>query len=138
VKAGDRVEIQRAGDVIPQVLRVVESGKGAPFEFPSSCPICSAAVSADVDEKTGKQDVVRRCTNGLSCPAQGVQALIHFVSRQVFDIDGFGEKQVEAFFEKDLIKAWHSSCGADKFSSDFSTFHELGKILGSGAEAARL
>ena len=104
VKAGDRVEIQRAGDVIPQVLRVVEDGKGAPFVFPSTCPICSAAVSADVDEKTGKQDVVRRCTNGLACPAQGVQALVHFVSRQVFDIDGFGEKQVEAFYEKDLIK----------------------------------
>jgi len=104
VKAGDSVEIQRAGDVIPQVLRVVETSKGAPFVFPSTCPICSAEVSADVDEKTGKQDVVRRCTNGLSCPAQGVQALVHFVSRQVFDIDGFGEKQVEAFFEKDLIK----------------------------------
>jgi len=104
VKAGDSVEIQRAGDVIPQVLRVVETSNGAPFVFPSTCPICSAEVSADVDEKTGKQDVVRRCTNGLSCPAQGVQALVHFVSRQVFDIDGFGEKQVEAFFEKDLIK----------------------------------
>ena len=104
VKAGDCVEIQRAGDVIPQVLRVVEDGKGAPFVFPSTCPICSAEVSADVDEKTGKQDVVRRCTKGLACPAQAVQALVHFVSRQVFDIDGFGEKQVEAFYEKDLIK----------------------------------
>jgi len=56
------------------------------------------------DEKTGKQDVVRRCTNGLSCPAQAVQSLVHFVSRQVFDIDGLGERQVEAFFEKSLIK----------------------------------
>ena len=104
VKAGDRVEIQRAGDVIPQVLRVVEDGGEDAFLFPTKCPICSAEVSADVDAKTGKQDVVRRCTNGLSCPAQGVQALVHFVSRQVFDIDGFGEKQVEAFFEKELIK----------------------------------
>jgi DNA ligase (NAD+) len=104
VKVGDSVEIQRAGDVIPQVLRVVETGEGAPFEFPTTCPVCSAPVSSDIDEKTGRQDVVRRCTNGLSCPAQGVQALVHFVSRQVFDIDGLGERQVEAFFEKGLIK----------------------------------
>jgi DNA ligase (NAD+) len=104
VKAGDSVEIQRAGDVIPQVLRVVEPSNGPAFEFPTSCPVCSAPVSADVDEKTGKQDVVRRCTNGLSCPAQAVQALVHFVSRQVFDIDGLGERQIEAFFEKGLVK----------------------------------
>ena len=104
VKVGDSVEIQRAGDVIPQVLRVVEASAGDPFEFPSNCPVCHAPVSSDVDEKTGKQDVVRRCTNGLSCPAQAVQGLVHFVSRQVFDIDGLGERQVEAFYEKDLIK----------------------------------
>ena len=104
VKVGDSVEIQRAGDVIPQVLRVVEVSKGKPFEFPETCPICDAPVSSDVDEKTGKKDVVRRCTNGLSCSAQAVQALVHFVSRQVFDIDGLGERQVEAFFDKGLIK----------------------------------
>ena len=104
VKTGDSVEIQRAGDVIPQVLRVIKASEDAPFVFPTHCPVCDAPVSADVDEKTGKQDVVRRCTNGLSCPAQAVQALVHFVSRQVFDIDGLGERQVEAFFEKGLIK----------------------------------
>lgn len=104
VKIGDKVEIQRAGDVIPQVLRVVQASNEKPFEFPSECPVCAAPVSSDIDEKTGRQDVVRRCTNGLSCPAQAVQSLVHFVSRQVFDIDGFGERQVEAFFEKGLIK----------------------------------
>ena len=104
VKVGDRVEIQRAGDVIPQVLRVVEPSSSEPFGFPSECPVCAAPVSSDIDEKTGRQDVVRRCTNGLSCPAQAVQSLVHFVSRQVFDIDGLGERQVEAFFEKGLIK----------------------------------
>lgn len=104
VKAGDSVEIQRAGDVIPQVLRVVESSDAEPFVFPVNCPVCGAPVSSDVDEKTGRQDVVRRCTNGLACPAQAVQSLVHFVSRQVFDIDGLGERQIEAFFEKGLIK----------------------------------
>lgn len=104
VKVGDSIEIQRAGDVIPQVLRVVEASDGQPFVFPTRCPACNAPVSADVDEKTGRQDVVRRCTNGLLCPAQAVQSLVHFVSRQVFDIDGLGERQVEAFFEKGLIK----------------------------------
>ncbi len=104
VKVGDRVEIQRAGDVIPQVLRVVEAADGQPFEFPTNCPVCDAPVSSDVDEKTGRQDVVRRCTNGLACPAQAVQSLVHFVSRQVFDIDGLGERQIQAFFEKGLIK----------------------------------
>ncbi|MEP3653572.1 MAG: NAD-dependent DNA ligase LigA [Litorimonas sp.] len=104
VKVGDSVEIQRAGDVIPQVLRVVEASAAEPFIFPKQCPVCDAPVSSDVDEKTGRQDVVRRCTNGLSCPAQAVQSLVHFVSRQVFDIDGLGERQIEAFFEKGLIK----------------------------------
>lgn len=104
VKAGDQVEIQRAGDVIPQVLRVVTAGEGDAFVFPTECPVCGAPVSSDVDEKTGKKDVVRRCTNGLSCPAQAVQSLAHFVSRQVFDIDGLGERQVEIFFDKGLIK----------------------------------
>ncbi len=104
VKVGDSVEIQRAGDVIPQVLRVVEPAQGEAFTFPTQCPVCAAPVSSDVDEKTGRHDVVRRCTNGLSCPAQAVQALVHFVSRQVFDIDGLGERQIEAFYEKGLIK----------------------------------
>lgn len=104
VKVGDSVEIQRAGDVIPQVLRVVEAAEGEAFEFPTTCPVCDAPVSADIDEKTGRQDVVRRCTNGLSCPAQAVQSLVHFVSRQVFDIDGLGERQIKAFFDKGLIK----------------------------------
>ncbi len=104
VKVGDSVEIQRAGDVIPQVLRVVKPSDKDPFVFPSQCPICAAPVTSDIDTKTGRQDVVRRCTNGLSCPAQAVQGLVHFVSRQVFDIDGLGERQIEAFYEKDLIR----------------------------------
>ena len=103
VKPGDMVEIQRAGDVIPQVLRVVEDGGGAAFQYPENCPVCGAEAKNDVDEKTGRVDVVRRCTNGLKCPAQATESLIHFVSRRGFDIDGMGGKQVEAFYEKGLV-----------------------------------
>ena len=103
VKPGDMVEIQRAGDVIPQVLRVVEDGGGAAFQYPENCPVCGAKAKNDVDEKTGRVDVVRRCTNGLKCPAQATESLIHFVSRRAFDIDGMGGKQVEAFYDKGLV-----------------------------------
>ena len=92
VKPGDIVEIQRAGDVIPQVLRVVEDGQGELFNLPHHCPICEAPAVRDVDEKTGRIDVVRRCTNGLSCPAQAIEGLKHFVSRRAFDIDGLGAR----------------------------------------------
>ncbi len=105
VKPGDTVEIQRAGDVIPQILRVTKPGEGEAFAFPTTCPVCDAPVAADVDEKTGRQEVVRRCTNGLSCPAQAVQSLIHFVSRQGLDIDGLGEKQIELFYAEGAIRS---------------------------------
>ena len=104
VKPGDIVEIQRAGDVIPQVLRVVEAAKGGTYSLPKNCPICGAEAVRDIDEKTGRQDVVRRCTNGLACPAQAIEGLKHFVSRRAFDIDGLGEKQVALFYELGLIK----------------------------------
>ena len=104
VKPGDTVEIQRAGDVIPQVLRVVEEGDGEPYSLPKNCPICGADALRDIDEKTGRQDVVRRCTNGLACPAQAKEGLKHFVSRRAFDIDGLGEKQIALFFDLELIK----------------------------------
>ena len=103
VKPGDHVEIQRAGDVIPQVIRVTQDGGGAPFIFPKTCPVCGADATREVDEKTGRVDVVTRCTNGLSCPAQAVESFKHFVSRRAFDIDGMGAKQIEVFYEKDLV-----------------------------------
>lgn len=103
VKPGDMVEIQRAGDVIPQVLRVTEEGGGEPFILPKLCPVCGADAVRDVDEKTGRIDVVRRCTNGLLCPAQATEGLKHFVSRRAFDIDGMGAKQIEAFYERGLV-----------------------------------
>jgi DNA ligase (NAD+) len=128
VKPGDTVEIQRAGDVIPQVLRVVEGGKGDLFNLPHQCPICDAPAIRDTDAKTGKQDVVRRCTNGLSCPAQAIEGLKHFVSRRAFDIDGLGAKQIELFYEKEWVKE-----PADIFTLDFDA---ISKLEGFGETSA--
>lgn len=104
VKPGDRVEVQRAGDVIPQVLRVVEAGQGPAWTMPDTCPVCGSAAVREIDD-AGREDVRRRCTGGLICPAQAVERLKHFVSRKALDIDGLGEKQVALFFEKGVLKA---------------------------------
>lgn len=107
VRIGDTVVIQRAGDVIPQVVRVLEDKRpknSKPYKFPETCPICGSHAVREVDEKTGKADVDRRCTGGLICPAQAVERLRYFVSRDCFDIEGMGEKNIQAFFEDGLIK----------------------------------
>ncbi|KJS27808.1 MAG: NAD-dependent DNA ligase LigA [Hyphomonadaceae bacterium BRH_c29] len=103
VKPGDIVEIQRAGDVIPQVLRVVTDGGGAPWVMPHQCPVCGSDAVREVDAK-GEEDVRRRCTGGLVCPAQAVERLKHFVSRKALDIDGLGAKQIQMFHEKGVLK----------------------------------
>ncbi|MEE9272593.1 MAG: NAD-dependent DNA ligase LigA [Robiginitomaculum sp.] len=105
VRVGDQVEIQRAGDVIPQVLRVLDADRktrGPAFNFPDRCPICSNQAVREVDVK-GKVDVVKRCVSGLSCPAQAIESLKHFVSRRAFDIDGMGAKRIEIFYEKKFV-----------------------------------
>jgi DNA ligase (NAD+) len=107
VRVGDTVVVQRAGDVIPQVLEVVLDKRppGAePYEFPQVCPICGSAALREIDEKTGVADVVRRCTGTLVCAAQAVEGLKHFVSRNAFDIEGLGEKLIELFFTEGLIR----------------------------------
>ena len=102
IRVGDRVRIQRAGDVIPQVIEVVDDGQHAQrdvFAFPSNCPICdSHAVREDGEAAT-------RCTGGLICSAQAHERLKHFVSRNAFDIDGLGGKHVVAFYDDGLIKS---------------------------------
>ena len=103
VKPGDTVEIQRAGDVIPQVLRVVKDGGGQPWQMPHQCPICGSDAVREIDAK-GEEDVRRRCTGGLVCPAQAVERLKHFVSRKALDIDGLGARQVQLFHEKGVLK----------------------------------
>ncbi|TMJ70778.1 MAG: NAD-dependent DNA ligase LigA, partial [Alphaproteobacteria bacterium] len=99
IRVGDTVIVRRAGDVIPQVLGAVldKRPKGAkPYKMPEACPACGSSAVREVDEKTGRVDVVRRCTGGLICPAQAKERLKHFVSRNAFDIEGLGEKQIEA------------------------------------------
>ncbi len=100
-RIGDMVIIQRAGDVIPQVVRVIEEERKAdsvPYTMMHTCPACgSAAVRTE-------GEVYRRCTGGLVCPAQIVQRMIHFVSRNAMDIEGFGEKTVDEFYRAGFIK----------------------------------
>ena len=100
IRIGDTVVVQRAGDVIPQIVDVNLAERPAgtkPYQFPTTCPECgSDAVRED--------ESVRRCTGGLICPAQAVERLRHFVGRDTFDIEGFGAKQVEAFYRDGLIR----------------------------------
>jgi DNA ligase (NAD+) len=108
VRVGDTVIVQRAGDVIPQILGVVQEKrpKGAKrFVFPTVCPACCSHASREINPNTGKEDAVRRCTGGLICPAQRVERLKHFVSRNAFDIEGLGEKHIKAFYEDGLIQS---------------------------------
>ncbi|MEM9422624.1 MAG: NAD-dependent DNA ligase LigA, partial [Pseudomonadota bacterium] len=107
VREGDTVVIQRAGDVIPQVVNVVKDARpknSIPYAFPEICPACGAAAVREENPRTGEVDVVRRCTGGLICPAQGVEQLKHFVSRKAMDIDGLGTRQIEDFFGRHMIR----------------------------------
>ncbi len=107
IRIGDTVTVQRAGDVIPQVLGPILDMRpkdSKPYVFPRACPVCGSAAVREIDPKTGAADVVRRCTGGLVCTAQAVERLKHFVSRNAFNIEGLGDKQIEQFFHDGLIK----------------------------------
>ena len=107
VRIGDTVTIQRAGDVIPQVLSVVLERRkrgAAPYEFPKRCP---CPLKTDVVREViagGEEGVRSHCTGEFACPHQAMEHLKHFVSRRAFDIEGFGEKQIEFFFERGWVK----------------------------------
>ncbi|HWK46018.1 MAG TPA: NAD-dependent DNA ligase LigA [Stellaceae bacterium] len=101
VRIGDTVIVQRAGDVIPQVVGPVPAlrpSDAVPFQFPTHCPVCGSLAVREEGE------VVRRCTGGLICEAQAVERLRHFVSRDAFDIEGLGAKTIAAFWADGLIR----------------------------------
>ena len=106
LRIGDTVIVQRAGDVIPQIVDVVLDKRPAdavPFVFPEVCPVCGSPAVREVNEKTGKIDSKRRCTGELVCPAQAIEQLKHFVARDAMDIDGLGDRQVTQFYEEGRI-----------------------------------
>lgn len=128
VRIGDTVLIQRAGDVIPQILSVMLDKRprdSVPFVFPDHCPACGSHAVRPPGE------AVRRCTGGLICPAQRVERLIHFVSRPAFDIEGLGEKTVQEFF----AKGWLTG-PADLFRLP-ARDAEIATLEGWGAVSAR-
>ncbi len=107
LRIGDAVIVQRAGDVIPQIVGVVLEARTpdlVPFEFPNLCPCPLATPLTRETTGSGAETVVRRCTGELACPFQKVEHLKHFVSRRAFDIEGLGEKQLQGFFDDGLIR----------------------------------
>lgn len=125
IQVGDKVTVQRAGDVIPQIVNVAEKGENTdPYVFPDVCPVCGGAVVRE----SGM--VAYRCVNSLSCPAQIRGELEHFVSRHAFDIDGLGVRQIELFVNLGWIKA-----PADIFTLIENHGTELRKMDGFGAKS---
>ena len=136
VRIGDTVVVRRAGDVIPEVARVVldkrplvpEQGSGAlvphyrAFEMPATCPVCASHVSREPDQ------AVYRCSGGLYCPAQRKQALIHFASRRAMDIEGLGDKLVEQLVDRELL---HTP--ADIYRLDLATLAGLERMADKSA-----
>ena len=108
IRVGDTVIVQRAGDVIPQVVGVVESERAdpppPPFAFPQTCPCPLATPLVRETTASGAETVVRRCSGEFACPFQRIEHLRHFVSRRAYDIEGLGEKQLAAFFDRGWVR----------------------------------
>lgn len=109
IRIGDIVVVQRAGDVIPQIVASRSHAENSvPYTFPDTCPVCGSHAVREEGE------AARRCTGGLVCAAQAIERLRHFVSRNAFDIEGLGEKQIQSFWEAGLLRS-----PADIFSIDY-------------------
>jgi DNA ligase (NAD+) len=104
IREGDTVIVQRAGDVIPQIVSVLLDKRPKntkQYQFPTRCPVCNSLAVRDEEEG----EAVRRCTGGLICPAQAIERLRHFVSRSAFDIEGFGDTYVQLLFDEKLVQS---------------------------------
>ena len=107
IRIGDMVLIQRAGDVIPQIVKALVEQRGVdskPFMFPTKCPECDSHAVRET-RADGEEDAVTRCTGGLTCPAQARERLKHFVSRAALDIEGLGQKQIDDYWALGLIRS---------------------------------
>ena len=126
IRIGDTVIVRRAGDVIPEVLRVVIEKRPAnatEFAMPSQCPVCGSAIVREEGE------AVARCSGGLVCAAQRKQALMHFAQRRAMDIDGLGEKIIDQLVEQRLVQT-----PADLFALDQATLAGLDRMAGKSAK----
>jgi DNA ligase (NAD+) len=131
IRIGDTVELQRAGDVIPQIIRVIKhADESTPFAFPTNCPVCGSLAVRD------GEDVVRRCTGGLICTAQLVERLIHFCSRRAFDIEGMGDKTVQEFFAAGLLKSAPDIFKLPAHEEEIATREGWGKLSAANLSAA--
>ena len=127
IREGDMVVIQRAGDVIPQIVEVLKDKRlngSEVFQFPKTCPVCGSDAVKEGD------DAITYCTGGLGCPAQALESLKHFVSKSALDIDGLGTKNIELFFELGWIKN-----AADLFELPDKYGHELRAREGWGPKS---
>ncbi|MGZ9116725.1 MAG: NAD-dependent DNA ligase LigA, partial [Methylocystis sp.] len=135
IRIGDTVVIQRAGDVIPQVVSVVTDKRpkdARPYRFPSKCPCHLKTPVVREETATGEEGARSRCTGEFACPFQRTEHLKLFVSRRAFDIDGLGEKQIALFYEKDWVKE-----PADIFTLEKKHRKELLEEEGYGETSVR-
>ena len=122
IRIGDTISIQRAGDVIPQVISVDKSKRGKKsnkYEFPTKC-LCGAETKKEISKNTKKQDAVRRCIKGYGCKFIAKEKLKHLVSKEAFNIDGLGKKVIEQFWDLNLVKK-----PSDIFNLDYEKIKEL-------------
>ena len=138
IRVGDTVTVKRAGDVIPRVAAVDLSKRPAdakPYAFPTLCPACQSHATREMNPRSGKEDAVRRCTGGLICPAQAVERLKHFVSRDALDIDGLGDKQIEFFHADPDLPVKEPADIFTLAARDATNFKKLKDKEGFGAQS---